>query len=129
MRWDEPLYKIKVLAPVMWLVQRLISTPATHFAHHAATNRDGIGHYTGNYGNLLFFWDVLFGTAHITQRYPARVGLNDDLLFGAEKWWVELFYPLFRSKRVHSALTPGGMPYGEEEENDGIGKLAGMQES
>ena len=112
-RWDEPLYKIKALAPLMWVVQRTISTPTTHFAHHAMTNADGIGNYKGNFGNLLFFWDVLFGSAHITQRFPAQVGLRDDQLFGAEKWWVELFYPVFRSKRAHSALVPGGKPYDE----------------
>jgi sterol desaturase/sphingolipid hydroxylase (fatty acid hydroxylase superfamily) len=112
-RWDEPLYKVKALRPLMWLVQRTISTPTTHFAHHAMSNADGIGYYTGNYGNLLFFWDVLFGTAHITQQYPAKIGLRDDELFGAEKWWVELFYPVFRSKRSHSALVPGGKPYDE----------------
>lgn len=110
-RWDEPFYRVKALRPVMWLVQRTISTPATHFAHHAMTNADGVGHYTGNYGNLLFFWDVLFGSAHITQQYPPKVGLKDDELFGAEKWWVELFYPVFRSRRVHSALVPGGKPF------------------
>ena len=113
-RWDEPLYKIRWLSPVMWLVQRTISTPSTHFAHHARTNDDGIGHYNGNFGNLLFFWDVLFGTAHITRQYPAHVGLIDDQLFGKEKWYVELFYPIFRSKRVHSALVPGGKPYDEK---------------
>ena len=47
-------------------------------------NDDGIGHYKGNFGNLLFVWDVLFGTAQITRRYPAKVGLPDDLLFGKE---------------------------------------------
>ena len=115
-RWDEPLYRIKALAPLMWLVQRTISTPTTHFAHHAMSNDDGIGHYKGNFGNLLFFWDVLFGTAHITQRYPAKVGLADDQLFGKEKWWIEFFYPLFQSKRVHSALVAGGKPCDESEE-------------
>ncbi len=112
-RWDEPLYRSRALRPVMWVVQRTISTPATHFAHHAMSKDDGIGYYTGNFGNLLFFWDVLYGTAHITQRYPAKVGLRDDELFGHEKWWVELFYPVFRSRRVHSALIPGGLPYDE----------------
>ena len=34
-RWDEPLYRIRVLRPLMWLVERTISTPATHWAHHA----------------------------------------------------------------------------------------------
>jgi len=110
-RWDEALYKIKLLRPLMWLLQRTISTPSTHWAHHAMTNADGIGHYKGNFGNLLFFWDILFGSAHITQQYPAQVGLQDDVLFGKENWWVELFYPLFRSKRQHSAMVPGGKPY------------------
>jgi sterol desaturase/sphingolipid hydroxylase (fatty acid hydroxylase superfamily) len=110
-RWDEALYKIPALKPVMWLVQRTISTPTTHWAHHAITNEDGIGNYKGNFGNLLFFWDILFGSAHITQQYPAKVGLQDDVLFGKEKWWIELFYPLFQSKRPHSAMVPGGKPY------------------
>lgn len=112
-RWDAPLYRIKALAPLMWVVQRTISTPATHFAHHAMTNDDGIGHYTGNFGNLLFFWDVLFGSAHITQRFPAQVGLRDDQLFGSEKWWVQLLYPVFWSRREHSALVPGGKIHDE----------------
>jgi len=110
-RWDEPLYKVRWLSPLTWLLERTISTPSTHWAHHALTNDDGIGYYIGNFGNLLFFWDVLFGTAHITRRYPAAVGLKDDRLFGKEPWYVELFYPLVWSRRRHSALTPGGGPY------------------
>lgn len=114
-RWDEPLYKIKALRPLMWLVQRTISTPSTHFAHHAMTNADGIGFYTGNFSNLLFIWDLLFGSAHITQQFPKDIGLKDDRLFGSEKWWVELLYPVFRSKRQCSALTPGGKPYDDSQ--------------
>ena len=116
-RWDEPFYKVKALRPLMWLVQRTISTPTTHFAHHAMSNADGVGNYKGNFGNLLFFWDILFGSAHITQQYPPKVGLKDDVLFGAEKWWVELFYPVFSSKRQHSALVSGGKPYEDPNEN------------
>ncbi len=116
LRWDEPLYRIKALRPVMWLVQRTISTPATHFAHHAMTNKDGVGYYIGNFGNLLFFWDVLFGTAHITQQYPPKVGLRDDALFGPEKWYVETFYPLVQSQRKHSALVLGGKPFDDQTE-------------
>jgi sterol desaturase/sphingolipid hydroxylase (fatty acid hydroxylase superfamily) len=112
-RWDEPLYRIRALRPVMWVVERTISTPATHWAHHALTNTDGIGHYKGNFGNLLFFWDVLFGSAHITRQYPAKVGLQDDLLFGEEDWKDQMFFPLSRSIREHSALRPGGRPYDE----------------
>lgn len=114
-RWDEPLYRIRWLSPIAWLVERTISTPATHWAHHALTAADGIGHYKGNFGNLLFFWDVLFGTAKITRRYPARVGLPDDLLFGKERWFVEMFYPLLQSRRTRSSLAPGGRAYSLEE--------------
>ncbi len=121
-RWDEPLYRIRALHPLAWVLERTLSTPATHWAHHAITNEDGIGHYKGNFGNLLFFWDVLFGSAHITRRYPAQVGLIDDRLFGEEKWQHQMFYPVLQSQRAHSALRLGGKAY---EENDPVaGKQA-----
>lgn len=110
-RWDEPLYRIRALRPIMWIVERTISTPATHWAHHALSNADGIGHYKGNFGNLLFLWDMLFGTAHITRQYPPAVGLEDDRLFGEEHWADQMFYPLSHSTREHSALRPGGRPF------------------
>ncbi len=112
-RWDEPLYKIKWMHPVMWVLERTISTPATHWAHHAITNQDGIGHYNGNYGNLLFIWDMIFGSAHITRQYPAQVGLRDDQIFGAERWYHQMFFPLFQSRREYSALRFGGKAYDE----------------
>ena len=97
-RWDEPLYWRRLLRPLAWVLERTVSTPATHWAHHALTNDDGVGHYKGNFGNLLLVWDLLFGTAKITRRYPERVGLQDDLLFGKERWFIEMFYPLFQSR-------------------------------
>ena len=112
-RWDEPLYKVHALRPVMWVLERTVSTPATHWAHHAITNDDGVGHYKGNFGNLLFIWDMIFGTAHITRRYPAEVGLIDDKLFGAEHWGHQMFYPLVQSQREHTALKFGGTVYAE----------------
>lgn len=105
MRWDEPLYRIRLLRPFMWVLERTISTPATHFAHHALTQDDGIGHYKGNYGNLLFFWDVLFGTALITRKYPPAFGLQDDRQHGAERWFVQFLYPIFKSSRAQSVLS------------------------
>jgi sterol desaturase/sphingolipid hydroxylase (fatty acid hydroxylase superfamily) len=114
-RWDEPLYRIKALSPLMWVVERTFSTPATHWAHHALTNEDGIGHYKGNFGNLLFFWDILFGSAHITRQYPPQVGLRDDQIYGKERWFTEMFYPVLQSRREHSALKAGGRIYAEEE--------------
>ena len=110
-RWDQALYKIPALRPLMWVLERTISTPATHWAHHAITNADGVGHYKGNFGNLLFIWDLIFGSAHITRQYPEEVGLADDQLFGQERWYHQMFYPLFQSQREHSALRFGGEIY------------------
>lgn len=113
-RWDEPLYRIPALRPLMWVLERVISTPATHWAHHAITDRDGVGHYKGNFGNLLFLWDIIFGSARITRQYPAQVGLIDDQLFGQERWQHQMFYPVFQSGREHTALKFGGRPYTED---------------
>ena len=107
LRWDEWLYRRRALRPLAWLLQRTISTPATHHAHHALAQDDGIGHYTGNYGNLLFVWDVLFGSAHITQRYPPAYGLADDRSHGPEPWLAQFVYPLRRSRRAATVLGSG----------------------
>jgi sterol desaturase/sphingolipid hydroxylase (fatty acid hydroxylase superfamily) len=103
LRWDSFLYRYKFLEPVAWLVERTISTPATHFAHHAQREDDGIGFYNGNYSNLLFFWDVLFGTAKITRKYPLEFGVVVDPVTGPEPWYVQLFYPLL--SRTHQAAA------------------------
>ena len=116
-RWDEPLYRIRALHPVMWVLERTISTPATHWAHHAITNADGVGHYKGNFGNLLFLWDIIFGSAHITRRYPEQVGLVDDKLFGQERWYHQMLFPLLQSSREHTALKFGGRVYQDPQEN------------
>lgn len=99
LRWDSFLYRYKWLHPLAWLLEHTVSTPATHFAHHALRNDDGIGHYNGNFGNLLFLWDIIFGSALITRKYPAEFGLQEDRDLGTEKWYVQIFYPIFRSKR------------------------------
>jgi sterol desaturase/sphingolipid hydroxylase (fatty acid hydroxylase superfamily) len=75
--WDKPLYKIGWLSPIMWVVERTISTPATHHAHHGRHKADGITHYKGNFGNMLFLWDIIFGTAKITRQYPSKFGVEN----------------------------------------------------
>jgi sterol desaturase/sphingolipid hydroxylase (fatty acid hydroxylase superfamily) len=88
-RWDKNLYKIKWLSPLMWIVERTISTPATHFAHHGKYKTDPNTNYKGNYGNFLFFWDVLFGTAVITRDYPKEYGVENlnEASFGYQVFW------------------------------------------
>ena len=74
--WDKPFYRYPALHPVAWVLERLISTPATHHAHHASSSDDGVGYYKGNFGNMFFLWDVLFGTAHISRQYPSEYGIS-----------------------------------------------------
>lgn len=94
--WDRPLYAIKWLSPVMWLVERTISTPATHHAHHGRHSDDPAVHYKGNYGNLLFFWDVLFGTARITRQYPESYGVEN---LAPATLGQQLMWPMFPEAR------------------------------
>jgi sterol desaturase/sphingolipid hydroxylase (fatty acid hydroxylase superfamily) len=100
-KWDRVLYRYRVLHPLAWVVERIISTPSTHFAHHGLTADDGISHPNGNYGNLLFLWDVLFGTAKITRKYPERFGAWNQV---KEPWYVQLMFPIIRSRDERSEL-------------------------
>ena len=100
-KWDKFLYRYKILSPLAWIIERTISTPSTHFAHHGLTAEDGVSHPNGNYGNLLFIWDVIFGTSKITRKYPSKFGAWNRL---KEPWYVQLFFPLISSKDPKSEL-------------------------
>ena len=100
-KWDRFLYRYRVLHPLAWIVERTISTPSTHFAHHGLTAEDGVSHPNGNYGNLLFLWDVIFGTAKITRQYPTKFGAWNQI---KEPWTVQLFFPFITSKDPKSEL-------------------------
>jgi sterol desaturase/sphingolipid hydroxylase (fatty acid hydroxylase superfamily) len=99
--WDRPLYRIKWLSPVMWLVERTISTPATHHAHHGRHADDPAVNYKGNFGNLLFFWDVLFGTAKITRQYPTSYGVEN---LAPASLGQQLMWPVFPEQK--DAIEP-----------------------
>lgn len=105
-KWDRFLYKYPMLHPLAWIVERIISTPSTHFAHHGLTAEDGVSHPNGNFGNLLFLWDVIFGTAKITRKYPSRFGAWNQV---KEPWYTQLMFPFIRSKdprsELHSIVT------------------------
>ena len=95
--WDKPLYEIKWLSPVMWVVERTISTPATHHAHHGRHADDPAVNYKGNYGNLLFFWDVLFGTAKITRSFPKSYGVEN---LAPATLGQQLLWPIFPENKA-----------------------------
>jgi len=104
-KWDKPFYKYKALHPVAWVLERLISTPATHHAHHADTTDDGVGHYKGNFGNMFFIWDIIFGTGIITRKYPSSYGTK---AYKNEEWYAQFLWPVFKSKKEGSELSANG---------------------
>lgn len=101
-KWDRVMYRYKILQPLAWLIERTISTPSTHFAHHGLSAQDGISNPNGNFGNLLFFWDIIFGTAKITRKYPSKFGAENQV---KEAWYVQLFFPFVKSKDKKSELN------------------------
>ncbi|MFT3702086.1 MAG: sterol desaturase family protein [Agriterribacter sp.] len=108
--WDKPFYKYKALHPFAWVLERLISTPATHHAHHADSDDDGIGHYKGNFGNMFFIWDMIFGTGIITRQFPSAYGYKE---YKQEEWYAQFMWPLFKSKKEGSELSANGPVVGD----------------
>ncbi|WP_044170450.1 sterol desaturase family protein [Flectobacillus major] len=104
-KWDKPFYDNKWLHPVAWVLERTISTPATHHAHHADSTDDGVGYYKGNFGNMFFLWDIIFGTALITRQYPSGYGVKN---YRGEEWYAQLLWPIFKSKKEGSELSLNG---------------------
>jgi sterol desaturase/sphingolipid hydroxylase (fatty acid hydroxylase superfamily) len=108
LRWDEKLRQIPALRPLMGLLTRIISTPLTHFAHHGKHLDDGATHYKGNYGNLLFVWDLLFGSARIPEHYPVAYGVENLPAVGAAE---QLLWPLVnRSPPVRAETAAAPLP-------------------
>lgn len=95
-KWDASLYKISVLHPLMWLLERSISTPSTHSGHHGLRKDDPATNYKGNYGNMLFIWDIIFGTAKITRQYPHSYGVEG---MRKSEWGEQLFWPLIKTQK------------------------------
>lgn len=106
-RWDEALYRVPALQPLMWVLERLISTPSTHAMHHGLHANDGVTLYKGNYGNLFFIWDMLFGTGRITRRYPEAYGIEG---LRPQSFATEFAWPLV-------PLAPELQPDGDNPKN------------
>lgn len=101
-RWDEHLYKIKFLNPLMFVVERIIITPAFHHAHHGKSMADGISDPNGNFGNAFSLWDQMFGTALYTRQFPTEYGLPVD---PKDSWSSHLFYPFIKSNKAGSEIS------------------------
>jgi len=63
--------------------------------------------YKGNFGNLLFFWDILFGTAKITRTYPKEFGIEDLAPMSAK---AQLLWPILRDETTPFEVTSTAGP-------------------
>lgn len=104
LKWDVPFYKIKILQPIIWILERIFITPAFHHAHHGKSKIDSISDPNGNFGNMFSIWDQLFGTALFTRRFPEKYGLEND---PKEDWTASYFYPAIASKNIESEISRG----------------------
>lgn len=103
-KWDEKLYKLKVLSPAAWLMEHIFITPAFHHAHHGKSMADHISDPNGNFGNTFSFWDQMFGTAKFTRQFPTDFGLQTD---PKDTWYSQLLYPVFTSNKEGSQIAKG----------------------
>lgn len=103
-KWDEYIYRIKALSPLMWMFERIFVTPAFHYAHHGKSKADNISDPNGNFGNAFTIWDQLFGTATFTRQFPTEFGLQTD---PKDNWSSHLFYPFIKSNKEGSEIGRG----------------------
>lgn len=87
-RWDLALRRLPGMNPVFNALEKVITLPDTHHAHHGLGK---LAHARGNYAVTIFLFDVLFGTAKIPRARQERFGLP-----GRFDWREELFWPIVR---------------------------------
>ncbi|MEW7859354.1 sterol desaturase family protein [Pseudomonas chlororaphis] len=93
------MYRIHWLSPLAWLLERFVQLPSTHRAHHAELDEYGKPPHH-NFGQLLYIWDTLFGTANFTRdHYPKRYGIPND---PGDPWCAQLWWPFCRSRKPDS---------------------------
>lgn len=87
-RWDLALRRLPGMNPVFNVLEKIITLPDTHHAHHGLGK---LAHVKGNYAVTIFLFDVLFGTAKFPRARQERFGLP-----GRFDWREELFWPIVR---------------------------------
>jgi lathosterol oxidase len=76
-------------------LRRLVATPAFHHWHHGA-EREAVD---TNFAVHTPIWDMLFGTYHLPERWPAKYGLAGPRRVPSN-WATQLVYPFqSRSRR------------------------------
>ncbi|EKF7416844.1 TPA: sterol desaturase family protein [Pseudomonas aeruginosa] len=90
-RWDLPLYENRFTGPIMRVVDKFITMPDTHHAHHGVGR---YGHGMCNFGSFLFLFDVLHGTAEFPRHKQDGFGMPKGVKL--EKPTEQLWWPVMK---------------------------------
>jgi sterol desaturase/sphingolipid hydroxylase (fatty acid hydroxylase superfamily) len=88
-RWDLKLQQFWLTRPIMRVVEKFITLPDTHHAHHGIGK---YGHGMCNFGSFLFIYDVLHGTAEFPYHAQERFGVPERVK--VEPWYEQLWWPM-----------------------------------
>lgn len=100
-RWDLVLHKFWLTKPLMRAIEKFITLPDTHHAHHGVGQH---GHGMCNFGSFLFLYDVLHGTAEFPHAKQEGYGMPESVK--VEKWPEQLYWPLIQDKEVADLQPP-----------------------
>ncbi|MCG8672777.1 MAG: sterol desaturase family protein [Pseudomonadales bacterium] len=94
--FDTKLYNRPIIGKLIKAFEHIIQTPSLHRGHHGL-GRNGVP--MGNYGQTLFIWDVIFGTAKfIGGKIPEKYGVIKG---GEEPWYTQLWAPYGYRKTIN----------------------------
>jgi len=98
--FDRKLYKKPIIGPLYSALEHIFQSPSQHRGHHGI-GKGGVP--LGNYGQLLFIWDIMFGTAtFLKDQRPERYGITND---PKDQWQAQLWWPFIKSKSKGSEIS------------------------
>lgn len=90
---DRILYRNRFTRGPMKIIEYIINTPGLHRGHHGL-GKDSVPF--GNYGQTLFVWDVIFGTAIFNKgRVPEYYAVSNQEIMN-QRWYYHLWWPLVK---------------------------------
>ncbi len=97
LRFLESLSHANVRLSFGWLGQRLLISPLFHRAHHGVL---AAGRRSRNYGAVLPWWDMLFGTADFSRDYVRTGDPSGDEELATGTWAQQQWAGLSRFARA-----------------------------
>jgi len=100
-RWDLKLHRFWLTKPLMRVLEKIITLPDTHHAHHGIGR---YGHGMCNFGSFLFIFDIIHGTAEIPRQVQDRFGVPDRVK--VEPWYEQLWWPVAKDGSAADLKPP-----------------------